>query len=156
MRTKPSAVNAAARLLGIVPVARHHRGRAQAHLADLARRDRRVVGVAHASSTLAMRTADADDRVFVGIVERGAEPDAGLGARVARRELRAEAAARFLGEAGRDRTAARDDVLHRLESRSVSKSGSRNINASCVGTPATVVIRSRASSSSAGARASVP
>ena len=62
-----------------------------------------------------MRTPDADDRVLVGIVERGAEPDAGFGARVARREARAEPAARLLREPGRDRTAARDDVLHRLE-----------------------------------------
>ena len=91
MRTKPSAVNAAARRLGIAPVAGHDRGRAQAHRADLAGRDRRGrPRRARASSTRGVRPPDADDRVLVGIVERGAEPDAGLGARVARRERGAE------------------------------------------------------------------
>ncbi len=58
-----------------------------------------------------MGPADADDRVLLGIVECGTEPDPGFGARVARRKLRIEAATRLLGQAGRDRTAARDDVL---------------------------------------------
>ena len=62
-----------------------------------------------------VRAPDADDRVLVGVVERGAEPDAGLGARVARREPRAEPAARFLGEAGCDRPAAGDDEACTLE-----------------------------------------
>ena len=45
-----------------------------------------VVVVAQREVDARVRAADADDRVLVGIVERGAEPDAGFGARVARRE----------------------------------------------------------------------
>ena len=62
-----------------------------------------------------MRPPDADDRVLVRVVERGAEADARLRARVAGGESRTEAPAGLLGEPGRDRSAARDDVLHGRE-----------------------------------------
>ena len=97
-------------LLGVVPVARHHRVGAQAHLADLARRDRAILGVEHAELDARVRAPDAHDCILFGIVERGAEADAGFGARITRREQRAEAAARLLGQARCDRSAARDDV----------------------------------------------
>ena len=104
-----------ARLLGVAPVARHDGGGAQAHLADVGAGDGIARLVAQRDLDARVRPAHADDRVLVGIVERGAEPDAGFGARVAGGEARAEAAARFLGEPGSDRPAARDDVLHRVQ-----------------------------------------
>ena len=59
-----------------------------------------------------MRAADADDLVVLGVVERGAEPDAGLGARVARRERGAEARRAPRAQRGRGRAAADDDGPH--------------------------------------------
>ena len=103
-----------------------------------------------------MRPADADDRVFLGVVERGAEPDAGFGARVASRERRAEAAPRFVGEAGRDGPPPAMMKLHARQVEGVEV-GSRSMSASWVGTPATVVICSRASELERGVRrASAP
>ena len=96
-------------LFFVVPVARHHGGRAQADLADLAGGHGVVVGVEEVELDAGVRPADADHGVLVGIVERGAEPDPRFGARVARRERGAEAPAGFFGQAGSDRPAARDD-----------------------------------------------
>ncbi len=103
------------RLLGVAPVARHHCGGAQADLADLVRGDVAALRVADCEIDARVRPPDADDRVLLGIVECGAETDAGFRARVARRERGAEATACLLGETGRDRSAARDDVLHRRQ-----------------------------------------
>ena len=87
------------RRLGIAPVAAHDGGGPQAHHADLARRHRAVVLVEQPELDGGVRASDAHDRVLLGVVERGAEPDAGFGARVAGHERGAEAASRLLGEA---------------------------------------------------------
>ena len=82
---------------------------------DLALGHRTVVLVEHRELDRRVRAADADHRVLVRVVERGAEPDAGLGARVARRERGAEARAGLLREPGRHRAAAGDEVADALE-----------------------------------------
>src|SRR5215207_7381665 len=70
--------------VGVAPVPGHHGGGAQAHLADLACRDRPVVVVEHGEVDSGVGPADADDGVLLGVVERGAETDARFGARIAR------------------------------------------------------------------------
>ena len=92
------------RRCGVVPVAGHHRRRAQAHLADLASVDRPVVVVAGLSSTPACGRPTLTSASSSRIVERGADADPGLGARVAdgerRRRTRARASRTSAGVAG--------------------------------------------------------
>ena len=57
-------------LFGVAPVPRHDRVGANAHFPDLAD------GVAQLDLHTCVGTADADDRIFLGIIKRGAEPDA--------------------------------------------------------------------------------
>src|SRR5204862_7987658 len=82
--------------LGVLPVAAHHGGGAEAHCADSTGGYVGVVLVDQAQLDRGVRTADAHDRVLFGVVVRRAEPDAGFGARVPGREGGAEAPTRLL------------------------------------------------------------
>ena len=92
----------------VVPVPHHERGGAQAHLATRRPGDRAAVGVHDEELDTGVRPAHADLGVLVGVVERGAEPDARFGAGVAHRQRGAEAGSRLSDERGSGRAAAHD------------------------------------------------
>ena len=80
---------------------------------DLACGHRAIVVVEQREIDGRVRAADADDGVFLGIVERGSEADACFRTRVASREQCAEPPAGFFGESGSDRPTAGDDEAQR-------------------------------------------
>ena len=104
------------------------------HLADLAGSHRRSVLVEMVRAHAGLGAADAHLRVLVRVVERGAAPDARLGARyptASGAPMRAHASRTRAGVAGPPPiTTARTD-----DRSVVSKAGSRSISAIWVGTP---------------------
>ena len=138
-------------LFGIAPVARHDRGGAQAHFAHVSLGHRLVVGVEQRQARR-WRAADRRSRSRL-LRDRRTRCRARCRLRCTSSASRAAAPnRRRASSASPGVTGPPPAMMSRtLERSKRSKSGWRSMSASCVGTPATVVIFSRASSSSASA-----